>query len=191
IKMEQGPQCMYDKIPMEEISSIKLYKITRFSNGDSITPSISFKTDYMYKFCIGRVSPISTMESSEVRIDLTLEDPEGIIYTILSNTTLAGFDDIEQFKFGTAVKGTYSFSITIYCNVENVNIGYSVIELYQISSGIPLNQTELPSNTTIDQYFTIPTEWTIGILGFAGTITAIIGVVLYKQKKKSVMSSSF
>ena len=69
-----------------------------------------------------------------------------------------------------------------------VNIGYSIISLYQISSGTPTNQTEpTNSSTVVNRYFELPVEWTIGILGFAGTISAIIGVVLYKQKKKNVI----
>ena len=73
-----------------------------------------------------------------------------------------------------------------------MNIGYSIIELYQISSGTETNLIEPTSSSTVlNRYFTMPTEWTIGILGFAGTISAIIGVVLYKQKKKNVISSDF
>ena len=192
IKMEKGPRCLFDKIPIEEIDDIKLYQITRFSNESSINHSILFRTDYMYKFYFGRVSPISLMENNEVRIDLSLRDPEGIVYVIYSNTNLAEIDDVDRFKFGTAIGGLYYVNITIYCNVEHVNIGYSIIELYQISSGTDTNQTEPTNNSTVvNRYFSMPTEWTMGIFGFAGTISAIIGVVLYKQKKKNVIGSDF
>jgi hypothetical protein len=99
---------------------------------------------------------------------------------------------VNRFKFGTAIGGLYSFTIAIHGNVPNVNVGYSIIELNQIGSGTEVNQTE-PSNSTtvLNRYFSMPTEWTLGILGFAGTLTAIIGVVLYKQKRKSVISSDF
>jgi hypothetical protein len=64
--------------------------------------------------------------------------------------------------------------------------------MYQIGSGPEANQTEpTNSSTVINRYFTMPIEWTIGILMFAGTISAIILVVLYKQKKKNVISSNF
>jgi len=99
IKMEKGPRCLFDKIPMEEIDDIKLYQITRFSNESSINHSILFRTDYMYKFYFGRVSPISLMENNEVRIDLSLRDPDGIVYNIYSNTSLAEIDDMDRFKF--------------------------------------------------------------------------------------------
>ena len=49
IKMEKGPKCLYDKIPMEEVADIKLYQVTRFSN-NSVNHTISFITDYIYKF---------------------------------------------------------------------------------------------------------------------------------------------
>ena len=192
IKMEKGPKCLYDKIPMEEVADIKLYQITRFSDGARINHTILFITDYMYKFYVERVSPISFFEDNEVRINLSIEDPDGTIYNIYSNTSLAEIDDMDQFKFGTAIGGLYTVTITIYCNVEHVNIGYSIIELYQISSGTETNQTEpTNSSTVINRYFTMPPEWTIGILGFAGTISTIIGVVLYKQKKKNVIGSDF
>jgi len=192
IKMEKGPRCLFDKIPMEEIDDIGLYQITRFSNESSIGHTILFKTDYMYRFYVGRVSPISLMENNEVRLDLSLEDPDGIVYNIYFNTSLAEINDIDRFKFGTAIGGLYSVNITLYCEVEHVNIGYSIIELYQISSGTETNQTEpTNSSTVINRYFEMPIEWTIGILGFAGTISAIIGVVLYKQKNKNVIGSDF
>ncbi|MHA2035989.1 MAG: hypothetical protein ACW98X_06115 [Promethearchaeota archaeon] len=192
IKMEKGPQCLFDKIPMEEVDDIRLYRITRFSDEDSITYDILFNTDFMYKFYFGRVSPITVMEDNEVRLDLTLEDADGIVYTIYFNTSLVDIDNVEQFKFGTAIDGMYTVDITIYCTVEHVNIGYSIVELYQISSGTEVNKTEpTNSSTNVDRIFEMPTEWTIGIFGFAGTISAIIGVVLYKQKKKNVISSNF
>ncbi|MHA2339336.1 MAG: hypothetical protein ACXACX_18690 [Candidatus Hodarchaeales archaeon] len=192
IKMEQGPKCLFDKIPMEEVDDIRLYRITRFSNADEMIHTIFFDTDYMYKFYVGRVSPITVMENNHVRLDFTLEDPDGIKYNIFSNTSLVDIDKVEVFKFGTAISGVYTFNLTIYCNVAHVNIGYSIVDLYQISSGIEPNQTQ-PTNgsTIVNQYFEMPTEWTIGILGFAGTISAIIGIVLYKQKKKNVISSGF
>lgn len=192
IKMEQGPQCLYDKIPMEEVDDIELYRITRFSDEDSIIHTVLFNTDYMYKFYVGRVSPITIIQDNEVRLDFSLEDPNGIVYNIYSNTSLVEINNVDWFKFGTAIGGLYTFNITIYCNVEHVNIGYSIIELYQISSGTDTNQTEPTNGTTvINRYFEMPTEWTIGILGFAGTISGIIGVVLYKQKKKNVIGSNF
>ncbi|MFW9822403.1 MAG: hypothetical protein ACFFE4_05685 [Candidatus Thorarchaeota archaeon] len=191
IRMEKGPKCLLNKLPLEELDSVKLYKVTRFSNEGYVNHTIMLNIDYMYKFYVGRVSPISFMEDNEIKIDLSLEDPEGIIYTIFYNTTLAGIDDINWFKFGTAIGGFYNFNITIRCNVENVNIGYSVIDLYQIGSGSETNLTEPTTNSTIlNQYFFMPTEWTIGILGFAGTISAIIGVLLYKQKKKPFLNSN-
>ncbi len=191
IKMEKGPQSLYDKIPMEEVQSIRFYQVTRFSN-NSVNHTISFTTDYMYKFYVGRVSPISSMENNEVKINLSIEDPEGIIYNIYTNTSLIDIDEVDRFKFGTAIGGLYSLTITIHTDVPNVNVGYSIVELNQIGSGTEVNQTE-PSNSTtvLNRYFSMPTEWTLGILGFAGTLTVIILVVLYKQKKKNVISSNF
>jgi hypothetical protein len=192
IKMERGPRCLFDKIPMEEIVDIRLYQVTRFSNKDDIVHTLLFTTDYMYKFYIGRVSPITLLQDNEVKMDLTIEDPDGIVYSIYSNTTLVNIDDVERFKFGTAIGGIYTVNITIYCKVPHVNIGYSIISLYQISSGVETNQSE-PTNSSavVNRYFEMPLEWTIGIVGFAGTISAIIGVVLYKQKKKNVISTNF
>lgn len=190
IRMEKGPKCMYDKIPMEEVKDIRLYHVTRFSNEYRINHTILFNTDYMYKFYIGRLSPISMMENNEVRLDLSIKDPDGIIYNIFWNTTLAEINDIDRFKFGTAIEGLYSFTVKIYSNVEYVNIGYSIIALYKIGSGTSTNQTDSTNSTTMsNRYFTMSSEWTIGIVGFAGSISAIIGVVIYKQKKKNVIGS--
>ncbi|MCP6719387.1 MAG: hypothetical protein KJI71_04095 [Patescibacteria group bacterium] len=192
IKMEKGSKCLYDKIPMEEVDDIKLYQVTRFSNEMNINHSVLFTTDYMYKFYVGRVSPISVMENNEVRLDFIIKDPNGIIYPIFLNATLAEIDDIERFKFGTAIGGLYTFDVIIYSSVGYVNIGYSIIQLYQISVGPEINQTKpTNSSTVINRYFTMPIGWTIGILGFFGTISVIIAVILYKQKNKNVISSNF
>ncbi len=192
IKMEKGPKCLYDKIPMEEVDDIKLYQVTRFSNEMNINHTVLFTTDYMYKFYVGRVSPISVMENNKVRLDFTIKDPEGIIYPIFLNATLVEIDDIARFKFGTAIGGLYTFDITIYSSVGYVNIGYSIIQMYQIGVGPEVNQTEpTNSSTVVNRYFTMPIEWTIGILGFMGTISAIVLVILYKQKNKNVISSDF
>ncbi len=191
IRMEKGPQSLYDKIPMEEVQSIRFYQVTRFSN-NSVNHTISFTTDYIYKFYVGRVSPISSMENNEVKINLSIEDPEGIIYNIYSNASLIGINEVDRFKFGTAIGGLYSFTITIHSSVPNVNIGYSIVGLSEIGSGTDVNQTEPTNSTTVlNRYFSMPTEWTLGILGFAGTLVAIIGVVLHKQKRKNVISSDF
>jgi len=192
IKMEKGPKCLYDIIPMEEIGDLELYKVTRFADMTSIDHTILFESDYLYKFYVVRLSPIALTEDNIIRIDLSVEDPDGIIYNIYSNTTLVEINSVDRFKFGTAIGGLYTVKITIHCEVKHVNIGYSIVALNQIGSGPVANQTEPTNSTTaINRYFTMPTEWTMGILVFAGTIAAIIGVVLYKQKRKNVIGSDF
>ena len=187
IRMEQGSKCLYDKIAMEEYDEILFYRVTRFSNGMNISHVIDFKSDYMYKFYIERVSPISVFYSNQITVDLFIEDPEDLGYAIYFNETLTPINEITIFKFGTASDGEYTFSITIRSEVEYVNIGYAVIELYKISQGVDPNQTN-PSNSTHSHRntFSIPEEWTIGIVIFFGAMITGLVVVVAKKRSKNI-----
>ncbi|MFX1478336.1 MAG: hypothetical protein ACFFCI_09395 [Promethearchaeota archaeon] len=190
IRIEKGPKCLYDKIAMEEYEDIMFYKVTRFYNGMNISHSIRFKSDYMYKFYIERVSPISIHYSNQTYIDLSLRNPEDLEYQIYSNYSLTPINEIQIFKFGTASEGEYILNITLRSKVEYVNIGYAVIELYKISQGVDPNQT-IPSNSTHSRkdFFSIPEEWTIGIIIFFGAM--ITGLIIVVSKKRSRNISRF
>jgi len=187
IRMEKGGKCLYDKIAMEEYDEILFYRVSRFSNGMNISHKVDFKTDYMYKFYIERVSPISVFYSNQISVVFFIEDPEDLEYGIYSNETLTPINEIKIFKFGTASEGEYTFSIMIQSEVEYVNIGYAVIELYKISQGVDPNQSS-PNNSTHPRrsIFSIPEEWTIGIVIFFGFMITGLVVVVAKKRSKNI-----
>ncbi len=179
VRIEQGPKCLFDIIPWEEIGDMVLYKVTRFSNGMSISHNVTFKTDYMYKFYISRVSAISFKENNEHRLDYTIYDPDDLEYEIYYNESLSPINEVDKFMFGTAIDGLYLITITIHNEVDYSNIGYAIIEHHKISHVVDPNQTdqEPPNNTTLQtNRFSIPKEWTAGILIIGGII--IIGVII-------------
>jgi len=192
IRIEKGPKSLYDKIPMEEQESIVLYHVTRFYSGMSIAHNITLKTDYMYKFYFGRVSPISIMENSHVDISFSITDSEAVVFTIYSNETLTPINNVNISKFGTAIDGVYQEKITIQSGVQYTNIGYAVIEHHRISDLVDPNETIIPDpdpvNNTVFQknIFSMPQEWNTGILVFFGSILLIVIVVVVKNRKKNV-----
>ena len=75
IRIEKWVKCLYDKILSEELQDMILYDVVRFYDGMVITPTIEFRTDYLYRFYFGRVSAISAAESNFVSLNFTLIDP--------------------------------------------------------------------------------------------------------------------
>ncbi|KKM26523.1 hypothetical protein LCGC14_1583940 [marine sediment metagenome] len=192
IKIEKGPKSLYDKIPMEEHENIILYHVTRFSNGMNQPHNITLKTDYMYKFYIGRVSPVSIVNNSHVDTIYILTDPEGIKFTIFTNETLTIINDVDTFKFGTAIAGTYQVNLTVHGQVQYTNIGYAIIEFRRISELVDPNVTVIPdpepvNNTHFQKnVFSMPREWNTGIFVFFGGIVVIIFVVVVRNRKPNV-----
>ncbi|KKN26765.1 hypothetical protein LCGC14_0871470 [marine sediment metagenome] len=192
IRIEKGPKSLYDKIPMEEQESIVLYHITRFYSGMSTVHNLTLKTDYMYKFYFGRVSPISIMENSQVDISFSITDSETVVFTIYSNQTLTPINNVNISKFGTAIDGMYQENLTIQSGVQYTNIGYAVIEHHRISDLVDPNETVIPdldpaNNTEFQKnIFSMPQEWGTGILVFFGSILVIIVIVVVKNRKKNV-----
>jgi hypothetical protein len=191
IKIERGSRCLLDKIAMEEYDGLVFYEITRFTDGMSINHTIELKSDYMYKFYMERVSAISFFEDNVIRMNYSIHDPDDLEYSIYFNELLVPINEIDIYKFGTAIEGEYTISITIKSGVEYTNIGYSITELYKISHGVDPNQSTTPNNSSGNPTFIIslPKEWTAGIAVFFGVI--IIGLVVVIRKKQSSNIGNF
>jgi hypothetical protein len=191
IKVERGPRCLYDIIPWEEIGDMELYKVTRFSNGMSISHNVSFKTDYMYKFYIGRVSPISFLENNDLRLNYSIYDPEDIEYEIYLNESLSPINEVDKFMFGTAIEGVYTITLSIYNEVDYSNIAYAIIKHHKISHVVDPNQTgeDPPSNTTVQtNWFSFPKEWTAGFLIVGGIIITGVIVLLVRSRERTFVN---
>jgi len=195
IKIEQGSECLYDKIPSKEIKNLIFYKVNRFDSGMNVEHNILLETDMMYKFYIGRVSAISIKENNEVKIDYIIEDPDDIEFKIFSDYKIANIDNITIFYFGTAKEGLYSIKLTIYCSVSYVNIGYAILEDYEISENIDVNDTN-PENQDNMNYFEnlwnnssfLPIEWLFGSVIFVGITISILLIILIQHRKKNEIS---
>lgn len=191
IRIEQGPKCLFDIIPWEEIGDMVLYKVTRFSNGMTISHNVTFKTDYMYKFYIGRLSAISFKENNEHRLDYTIYDPDDLEYEIYYNESLSPINEVDKFMFGTAIEGFYMITLSIYSEVEYSNIAYAIIEHHKISHVVDPNQTdqEPPNNTTLQtNTFSIPKEWTAGILIVGGIIIVGVIVIIVRNRERNFVN---
>lgn len=191
IRIEQGPKCLFDIIPWEEIGDMVLYKVTRFSNEMSISHNVTFKTDYMYKFYIGRVSAISFKENNEHILDYTIYDPDDLEYKIYYNESLSPINEVDKFMFGTAIEGLYTITLTIYSEVDYSNIAYAIIEHHKISHVVDPNQTdqEPPNNTTLQtNKFSIPKEWTAGILIVGGIIIVGVIIIIVRSRERNFVN---
>ena len=101
--------------------------------------------------------------------------------------------EVLHFNFGTAVGGVYTIKIKISCKVDVVNVAYAITEDYSISIGI--NGTEPdsgpdpePTNGTIQGYFYVPIEWTLGFIVSAGLVVGALIVIGSVRRKKSSVS---
>ncbi|MFX0167322.1 MAG: hypothetical protein ACFE9V_18515 [Candidatus Hodarchaeota archaeon] len=191
IRIERGPKCLYDIIPLEEIEDMELYKVTRFSNGMSISHNVTLRTDYLYKFYVGRVSAISFKEDNEHNLDYFIYDPNNLEYKIYLNDSLSPINEVDTFMFGMATEGIYMISITIYNEVYYSNIAYAIIEHHKISHVIDPNQTDQdpPTNTTLEtNRFSIPKEWTAGILIVGGIIIVGVIILIVRSHKRNFVN---
>jgi hypothetical protein len=187
IKIEKWIKCLYDKILAEELPNMILYDVTRFYDGMTISPTIEFKTDYLYRFYFGRVSAISAAQSSFVSLNFSLIDPELILYTMFTNEELEPVTDVNRIYFGTAVGGEYTLNIEIESDVVYANIGYAVIQISKISDLVDPNRTD-PTNTTNTprDMFSISPGWTTGFILFFGAMITIVVVIVVKSKNKNI-----
>jgi hypothetical protein len=190
ISFDSEDKCLYDIMSPEYIANLKLYQVNKFYDGTEVEHNIMLKTDVSYKFHIGRVSAIGGEPiSREVGVNYDLTDPDGIEFTIYANQTMKNVGEVLHFNFGTAVGGVYTVKIRIYCKVDVVNVAYAIAEDYSISTGI--NGTEPdpePTNGTIQGYFYVPIEWTLGFVVSAGLIVGALIVIGSVRRKRSSVS---
>jgi len=148
------------------------------------------KTDVSYRFYVGRVSAIGGEPiSREVGVDYDLTDPDDINFIIYRNDTVGNVGAVMHFNFGTAVGGVYTVKIKIYCKVDVVNVAYAIAEDYSISTGINGTKPDPePTNGTIQGYFYVPIEWTLGFVLSSGILVGALIVIGSVRKKRSSVS---
>jgi len=201
IKISYDPEfdkCLYNILPPWEIEKLELYRLSKFYNQTVIEHHVELKSDYYYKFYIGRLSPIGgeSPVENEVTADYDLDNPDGKPYLIYRNEMLADIGYIRLFNFATAVAGTYTIRIQIYCKVDVVNIGLAVVEDYKKSTENDGNSTTPDPEDPVDptnvtkplNYYYVPIEWTLAFGLSAGGLLAILVVFGAVRRKKDSVS---
>ncbi|MFX1419603.1 MAG: hypothetical protein ACFE9N_11845 [Promethearchaeota archaeon] len=191
INIERGGVCLHDKILTEDLPYVMFSNVLKFYNGSHISHSITLKTDMYYRFYFGRVSAISKNLSSYTALVHTIfDEAQGILFNIYTNDTVASPKEVTSYSFGTAINGDYTINLTIYCDVNAVNIAYSIVEKQRIADGTDPNDDDPPptpeepiNGTGIESF--IPTEWTIGMIVFVGSAVCVPIIVVVYQKKKN------
>ena len=191
IFFDMEDKCLYDVMSPEFIANLKLYQVNKFYDGTEVEHNVMLKTDVSYKFFIERVSAIGgEQDSREVGVYYYLTDPDGVEFTIYANQTMKSVGEILHFNFGTAVGGVYTIKIKISCKVDVINVAYAIAEDYSISIG--KNGTEPdsgpdpePINETIQGYFYVPIEWTLGFVVSAGLVVGALIVIGSVRRKRS------
>ncbi|MFX0077321.1 MAG: hypothetical protein ACFE96_17910 [Candidatus Hermodarchaeota archaeon] len=189
ITIERGDKCLYEKIDLSEREDIIHYNISKFHNGKTIEFTYDFKTDRYYEFFFERVSTISVQLSNYVGMDHDVLDPQGIVFIIYRNESLGYIN----YFFGTAVEGLCTMNITIYCNVEWVNIAYVVVYKERISDIInpndpapPLPDDPSDNNTVGGIEAFIPFEGSVTVIILAGIAVIIpCAIVLYIRRRNA------
>ncbi|MFX1279877.1 MAG: hypothetical protein ACFFA3_10705 [Promethearchaeota archaeon] len=186
IRVEKWIKCLHDKLTATDLQNMIYYDVTRFQDGMIISPPVELKTDYMYWFCFGRVSPIAATISDFVSVNFTLYDPVVIDYIIYTNQTMAPITGLNRIFFGTAIDGLYTMDIGVKSDVNYTNIAYAIIERYRISGIQDPNQTDPTNSTTPRNIFKMPVEWTVGLLSFFGVIITAVIVIVVKSKNRNI-----
>lgn len=174
IRIQEGQTVFRDKMKTDEWNSQIFYRVTRFYDGMYIEHNIQLESDMNYKIYLGRVSPIANENYSIVRANHSLIDENDIEFTIYSDDLVAGVLDLNSYTFGTAIAGIYRFKLQIHCQVDFINLAYSVIELYEISEGADTNHTGIPNNNTIYE----SGIFSISIIVLTGLATAMISIII-------------
>jgi len=205
IRITQGPKCLHDKMEQEDIDTIVFYEVKKFDNGmtgETVEKTVNLDTDITYNCYIARVSAISVLLSSDVRVDYDIEDPDGNIFEIYSYELIATIDGINKFSFGTAMEGDYKIRITVYSVVPNVNVGYAISDVNQLTDIEDVNNTD--GDTDSDRFFLfdfgdddgdgsfldnpseLPFIWVIGTIIVIGGVVSATVITISKQQKKNV-----
>jgi hypothetical protein len=186
IRIQEGQTIFQDKIPADEWNSRIFYRVTRFYDGMYIEHNIQLESDVSYKIYIGRVSPIANENFSIIRAYHSLIDKNNIEFIIYSNDLVAGILDLNYYTFGTAIAGIYRFNLQIHCQVQFINLAYTVIELYDISEGADNNHTGTYNNNTnyVSGMFSV-SPLTLTVLATAIiSIVIILTVFTYHRKNR-------
>ena len=178
IRIEEGSQILFDKIPSQKIDNMVLYNVSRVHNETYIEHSVFIDKSSIYEFYIGRVSSISKEENNLIKLNYNITDSNNVNFEIYTNLTMTVIGDLHSFNFSTAVAGVHKVRLRIECYTSNVNIAHAIIG--------PVNETHHePSNETRGFTFSVPIEYTLGFFTFIGSITlSVLIAVFYHQKKR-------
>jgi hypothetical protein len=198
IQMTDAFQLMHDKLSAEEVDHLVFYKSNKFANGVKKTHDLMMKSDTDYTICVARVNSLSAKlnPAPEIKIDFILEDPQEptVPFRVYDDHVLPQIDQpASKITFGTATEGVYKINLTVYCNVECVNIGYTISEGFEITEGQDANHTEEEGSDesseqsifSLSNNTAIPLEFFYGSLGFVGAVGVILAVVYVTVQKKS------
>ncbi|MFX0026699.1 MAG: hypothetical protein ACFE8M_09800 [Candidatus Hermodarchaeota archaeon] len=185
--LREDVNCLYDKITQHEYGNIIFYEVTCFSDGFFISHEVFFRTDRSYKFYIGRVSSISMNLSSKGSVIYNIIDPNAIPFAIYENNTLASVASVNIFSFGTAIEGTYTVGIRIYCEVEWMNVAYAIVD-----NGPICNPPSSDDNqTSITNNFSVPFDLGLYTIIGAGLVAGALVLAVVHYRKKTDMSLKF
>lgn len=198
IQMTNACELMHDKLSAEEVNHLVFYKSNKFADGVKKTHDLMMKSDTDYTICVARVNALSAKLNPvpEITIDFILEDPQDptIPFQVYDDHVLPQIDQpASKITFGTASEGVYKINLTVYCNVECVNIGYTISEGFEITEGQDANHTEEEADDessqesifSLSNNTVIPSEFFYGSLGFVGAVGVILAVVYVTVQKKS------
>ena len=185
--LREDVNCLYDKIPQQEYVNIIFYEVTCFSDGFFISHEVFFRTDRSYKFYIGRVSPISMNLSTKGSVIYNIIDPNAIPFAIYENDTLASVAGVNIFSFGSAIGGSYTIGIRIYCKVAWMNIAYAIVDNGPICNPPPTDDNQ----TSISDNFSIPFDLGLYTVTGAGVIAGALVLAVVHYRKKNDLSLKF
>jgi len=190
IMIEKGPKLFYDVLSSQNIESIIFQNATLFHDlRTSLNETFHLKSQYLYKFCFERISPITIKEDNTILFDVEIFDPYNRSFIIYHNESFALINNIEKSRFGTTEAGTYILKITVLAEVKYVNIAYAVIKYQKLGHGIEPNITvdspsSPPTNITHETSLSIPRAWNVPIIVLAISLVGVTILLVSKHMRK-------
>ncbi len=193
ISLTEGVKVLHDKMNAPDVENLIFYEVSSFHDDQFIECNVRLETDVMYKFYLSRESPIALEENSDVLVNYYIVDPDDISFMIYDNFLIEGVDTVNFFSFGTSIGGVYKIQIRVYCDVDYVNVAYTISTDYEISLEVGGNESSpdssdesAPLNNLWGNSTALPAQWVLGTLIIAVGVMILVVLIITRNKKKNL-----
>lgn len=189
ISMSKGTECLHNAIPSSQLGEEKGFHVDTFQTKTTISYPVNLSGDTMHVGYVSRVSAINESGNADVSVDVIITS-EGHSFPVFNQEPIEKVEEAVSYTFGTNWAGTYVIELTVYCQVDHVNIASILLEDFDISDEVHVNQTGATNttsgNSTLASETFVPPVATYITAGTVGTLAVGTLLVMRRQKKEKV-----